>query len=116
MMAKTMVRICCKTSSWTTVKRSAPTPSAEKRVARRQRHKRREKINRMTDKVATTQAMAMIIVRSYGWSNELCLADQPNAWLIYSVWARPTRVSCRAWIVVLTHSTGPARHYYIFLL
>jgi hypothetical protein len=97
------------------VKHPAPTPSAEKRVARRQRHKRRDKRNRMMNKVATTQTMVMIIVRSYRWSNGLCLTDQPNAWLIYSEWARPTRVSCRAWIVALTHSTGPARHYYIFL-
>jgi hypothetical protein len=43
----------------------ALTPSAENGVARRRRHERREKRNRMANKVAATEARTIIIVRGY---------------------------------------------------
>jgi hypothetical protein len=41
---------------------STPTPSTENGVARRWRHERREKRNKMTNEVATTEARTIIIV------------------------------------------------------
>ena len=41
---------------------SAPTPSVENGVAWRRRHKGREKISRMANEVAATEARTIIIV------------------------------------------------------
>jgi hypothetical protein len=45
----------------------------------RWRHEGGEKISRMTNKVVTTEARAIIIVRRYRWPNEACLASRPEA-------------------------------------
>jgi hypothetical protein len=54
-------------------------PSAENGVARRRRHEGREKRSKMANEVAATEVMTIIIVWRYKWSNESCLADQPEA-------------------------------------
>ena len=57
----------------------APTPYAKNGVAQRRRHEGREKRSRMANKVATTKAMIIIIMRKYRWPNGPCLAGRPEA-------------------------------------
>jgi hypothetical protein len=57
----------------------APTPSTEDGVARRWRHKGREKRSRMTNEVVATEAMTIITVGRYRWPNEPSLASRFEA-------------------------------------
>jgi hypothetical protein len=57
----------------------APTPSVENGVTRRWRHERREKRSRMVNEVTATEAITIIIVRRYRWSNEPCLMGRAEA-------------------------------------
>jgi hypothetical protein len=57
----------------------APTPSVENGVARRWGHEEREKISIMMNKVVTTEARTIIIVRRYRWPNGSCMSSRPEA-------------------------------------
>jgi hypothetical protein len=92
----------------------ALTPSAENGVAQRRRHEGREKRSRMTNEVATTEAMTIIIVRRYRWPNGSCLAAGPRHDPFNSAWASPARASCHSWAVASARSAGLTQHDYIF--
>ena len=100
-------------------KASAPTPSAENEVVQRWRHEGREKRSGMANEVMATEARTIIIVRRYRWPDGPCQrvwrAD-PRHDQFNSAWANPARVSCGAWAVALSRSTGPAWHDYFFTL
>jgi hypothetical protein len=57
----------------------APTPSAENRVAQRQRYEGGEKRSKLTNEVATTEAKTIIIMWRSRWSNGSCLTGRPEA-------------------------------------
>jgi hypothetical protein len=48
-------------------------------VARRRRHEGKEKISRIVNEVAATEARTIIIVRMYRWPNRLCMVGRPRA-------------------------------------
>jgi hypothetical protein len=130
MTAKTMVRACCETPSWTCnihcesvsglvsdeygEEVPTPTPSAENGWRGGGRHAGREKRSKITNEVATTEAMTIIIVRGIdGQIGRVWRAGLGHD-LFNSVWASPTLSSCHAWAVASTRNADPVRHGYIF--
>jgi hypothetical protein len=70
--------------------------------------------SRMTNEMVATEAMTIIIVLRYKWSNGSYLASRPRHDPFNSVWANPARALCSAWVVASTRSAGPARHDFFY--
>jgi hypothetical protein len=71
----------------------------------------RERKSRMTNKMVTTEARTIIIVRRYRWPNWSCLMSQSEPF--NSAWVNPARVSCGVW--PLARSIVLTQHDYFFI-
>jgi hypothetical protein len=123
--AKTMVRACYETSSWTCNSHYAGrcrgwcwTNTARRRLLPRPLPRMRGERKEAGWRTRWRQLMRRPSLSCEGIDGQMSRVWRagPRHDPFNSVWASSTQASCRAWAVASAHSAGSARHDYFFIL